>query len=1169
MTDAQQRAIHTHDRNLIVVAGAGSGKTYTLVNRFLALLDAHPEWPLNALVAITFTRKAAQEMRDRVRRELEARYQAATDTHLRESWAARLASIESARIDTIHGLCTDILRSNAAEAGIDPQFDVLDEIQAAQLLDDTLDSLLVDLVATADPSVELFREVDERAVRAALKDSIGVDLRPLGGGGYAAWEQAATIKLDALVQGETFQAAYSYRDDTPPDEGDDKLLAVCKAITPALDFIRHSDQFEMRCATLKALPGLINLKGGSAKYWGSKEALETVKEALKGLRESVEEWLKTIGDPVLERRAAELLPLWHRLIERAQEAFRNAKDEAGVLDFNDLERLTRDLLESYPAVRERYRNVAFKHLLVDEFQDTNADQWAIIRGLIDLEVPGSLFVVGDPKQSIYQFRGADVSVFEQVRGQILAAGGESLDLARSFRTHMPLVNAFNQLFGAVLVKDPASLTPDYEIELGTPMDAARPEPPSLAPPVELLLLDKSGLDDTDERSVDVRRWEADVLARRIQALVTEEARPVYDRAAGTNRPMRYGDVALLFQSTSNLTLYEDAFKAHGLPYLTVAGRGYFDRQEVHDVLNLLTALHNPANELALASALRSPLFNLSDEDLLRLRLMRDAAGKRVPLWEALQREDFTAEAQSGRAAEVLVELHGMAGRVTIAELLRTALDRTGFLATLTALPDGARLRGNVEKLLDRARTSGQVTLGAFEAYLRDLSASEAREGEAAVEAGDTITLMTVHASKGLEFPLVVLVDSGWQRGNRGGRAVMHDQREGLACKVYDSEAEKLVATSAYVHIQRLNDSRQQAERKRLLYVAATRAQDYLLISGTINYSEKESAWKRTGWLDLLWEPLGLDHIELKAGEPLQAQQNWGTLQAIFLNTPTDSIDESQPGSTLWDNPHIERGERLPGAVKIPPLLQSVRISRQQIARHLTATQIADAGAAAYDHHHGERFRRDVLRAAPLRIDRVTEQGERVAGRIIGEMVHRVLKFDHIPDSDAALNPILQSYAWELGVVEPGKQQYAMQEARKLLRQSRASIIHQQLTHAARIYREIPFVYRAEQRIIHGVLDVLFQSPDGTWNVLDYKTSYVEDYGTHPDALDQHARRYHLQVGVYAAAVQEQLDGIVPDVYIHYIRYGQTVRIPGDQWRAALTTLENSIGGLLNESDWIA
>jgi ATP-dependent helicase/nuclease subunit A len=1191
MTDTQQHAIHTHDRNLIVVAGAGSGKTYTLVNRYLALLDAHPEWPLNALVAITFTRKAAQEMRDRVRRELEARYQTTADLHLRESWAARLASIESARIDTIHGLCTDLLRANAAEAGIDPQFEVLDEIQAAQLLDDTLDSLLVNLVGTADPSVELFREVDERAVRAVLKTAINAELQPLDGGGYAAWEEAATLKLDALIQGETFQAAYSYRDETLPDEDDDKLLAVCKAITPLLDITSREDDFEVRCEALKALPDHIKLTGGSAKYWGSKERVATVKEALKDLRELVAEWLEQIGDPVLERRASELLPLWHRLIEQAQMAYRAVKGEAGVLDFNDLERLTCDLLQTYPAVRNRYRKMAFKHLLVDEFQDTNADQWAIIRSLIDLEVPGSLFVVGDPRQSIYQFRGADVSVFEQVRGQIMAAGGESIDLARSFRTHGPLVNAFNHLFGAILVKDPASLTPDYEIELGTPMEAARLEPPSPAPPIELLLLDKSGLDDSDERSTDVRRWEADVLARRIQALVTEEARPVYDRSLGNTRPMRYGDVALLFQSTSNLNLYEDAFKAHALPYLTVAGRGYFNRQEVHDVLNLLTALHNPADELALASALRSPLFNLSDEDLLRLRLLRDEAGERLPLWQALHeaieppgrkgrqenaKKDavgtpFLASASSvvRRAADILASLRGIAGRVTIAELLRMALDQTGFLATLTALPDGARLRGNVEKLLARARTSGQVTLGAFEAYLRDLSASEAREGEAPVEAGDTITLMTVHASKGLEFPLVVLVDAGWERGFRGSGAAVHDVREGLACKVYDGEVEKLVVTNAYARIQRLRDSREAAERRRLLYVAATRAQDYLLISGSIAFSERESVWKRTGWLDLLWEPLGLDSAEFRPGEAVFIQHSLGTLRATLLTTPDESAESAEAGAAFWDDPRIERGEPLPGAVHRPALLQPVRIDRGSIARHLTATQIADAGAAAFDERHGERFRRDVLLAAPLRIERVTEQGERVAGRIIGEMVHRVLKFNSLDDSEAALNPILKSYAWELGVVEPGKQQYAMQEARKLLRQSRASTIHQQLTQAERIYREIPFVYRAEQRIIHGVLDVLFQSPDGNWNVLDYKTSYVEDYGTHPDALDQHARRYHLQVGVYAAAVQAQLDGSVPDVYIHYIRYGQTVRIPGDQWRTALTTLEDSIGGLLNESDWIA
>jgi ATP-dependent exoDNAse (exonuclease V) beta subunit len=429
--------------------------------------------------------------------------------------------------------------------------------------------------------------------------------------------------------------------------------------------------------------------------------------------------------------------------------------------------------------------------------------------------------------------------------------------------------------------------------------------------------------------------------------------------------------------------------------------------------------------------------------------------------------------------------------------------------------------------------------------------------------------MTVHASKGLEFPLVVLVDAGWERGVRGGPAVIHDPTLGLACKVYDAEAQRLVATSAYSRIQRLNESREAAERKRLLYVAATRAQDYLLISGPIAYSDKESVWKRTGWLKLLWVPLGLDNAELRPGEPVLVDQGWGTLQVTLLTTPDTALDEADAGASLWDDPRIERGERLPGDALSPPLLRRVQIKRGSIARHLTATQIADAGAASFDKRHGEKFRRDVLRAAPLRIDRVTQQDERVAGRIIGEMVHRVLKFDHLPDSDAALNPILKSYAWELGVVEPGKQQYAMQEARKLLGQSRASAIHQQLAGAERVYREIPFVYRAESRIIHGVLDVLFQTGDSRWNVLDYKTSFVEGLAEHADALDRHARRYHLQVGVYAAAVQAQLDGIVPDVYIHYIRYGQTVRISTDQWRTALAGLEDSIGGLLDESDWIA
>jgi ATP-dependent helicase/nuclease subunit A len=1166
MTDSQQRAIYTHDRNLIVVAGAGSGKTYTLVNRYLALLDAHPDWPLNGLVAITFTRKAAQEMRDRVRRELETRYETATDPAQREAWGRRLRSMDSARIDTIHGLCTDILRANAAEAGVDPQFDVLDETQAAQLRDDALDSLLETLTA---PVAQVFAIVNEQAVKDALKALIAADLRPLPTDLLADWEQRATAHLNTLVQAALFQDAYAYRNDSPPGANDDKLLAHFKAITPFMDRIQDaSAPFSDRLRALVAFHASQKAGNiGSRSFWGDDP--KVIRKPLQDLREALADWVQWIGDPVIEQRSAELLPLWHELLTQAQAAYRQAKDSAGVLDFDDLERLTRNLLRAHPAVGARYRGAAFRHLLVDEFQDTNADQWAIIQALIDLEAPGSLFVVGDPKQSIYQFRGADVSVFEQVRGQILAAGGESLDLARSFRTHAPLVAAFNHLFGAVLVKEPGGLAPEFEVAYGTPMEAARPEPPSTAPPLEVVLLEKTALPSDEDEAA--RRWEADAVARRLRALVKEEARPVFDRHLNATRPMRYGDIALLFQSTTHLPLYEAALKAHGLPYLTVAGRGYFNRQEVRDVINLLGALYNPADDLALAAALRAPLFNLSDEELLRLRLMRNAEGERLPLWEALQSPAQTSEAIDS-AAHILADLRAMAGRVTIADLLGTALDQTGYRATLTALPDGDRLRGNIDKLLDRARASGQITLGAFEAYLNDLSASEAREGEAVIEAGDAISLMTVHASKGLEFPLVVLVDSNWERGKGGSSPpVIQDAHLGLACQVPDTTDESLTPSSAYALIKARREAQAEAERKRLLYVAATRAQDYLLISAALN-RKKQGDWEVKGWLKLLWGPLGLEDAEFAEDETVSLAQGWGPLPVTLLTKPSQAVDPTEI-TTQWDRDTIQRGQPLDGIPPAaPPLAQPVRIARASIARHLTATQIAQAGAARYDARQGDQFRRDVLRAAPWRVETVVGQRENdVPMRIIGEMVHRVLKFAHLQETDDALNRILKSYAWELGVVEPGKQQSAMQEARLLLRRSRGDAIHQQVAGAAQVYRELPFVFRAEGRIIHGVLDVLFQRADGTWNVLDYKTNSLVSSGRKPslDDLALHARRFHLQVGVYAAAVQAQLDGIVPDVYIHYIRYGQTVPIPTDQWRSALAGLDESIGGLLSEPDWTA
>ncbi len=873
LTPEQDRAIHYHDDNLIVVAGAGSGKTFVLVERYLALLESHPDWSLNALVAITFTQKAAQEMRDRVRQHLQQQVDDASDDDA-PRWASRLAAMDSARIDTIHGLCASILRANAAEAGVDPGFEVLDEIEADVLLDDALDDLFRAL-DPADPVLELFGEYGERAVRLQLKALVAADFGDVPGDLFTAWLEQWTADAHALIDAFRQQIAEV---ETFAPVGDDVLSQGWQVCGEVIDrFARQSERHRLHVYldVLEQLAGL-RLPGKPAGVWGADGA--AAKDAFKFVRDLAKETLATVGQPpgALDQRAAHLMTLWIDLAGRVRAAYRAAKDARAALDFDDLESLTRDLLRD-DSVRDRYLGAEFRHVLVDEFQDTNAAQWAIIRRIADPALPGCLFVVGDPKQSIYGFRGADVSVFEQVR-DVIAASSAPVELATSFRTHRRLVDCLNGLFAALLVRDPYSPVSVYEVEFGAAMQAHREECPSDAPVLELLLIDTEQIDSEEEQAA--RRWEARALARRIKEIVAD-GRLIYDKRAQATRPIGYGDVALLFQAMTHVTLYESALKAEGIPYLTTAGKGYYDRQEVWDLLNLLRALYNPLDTLSLAAALRSPLFSLSDDALLALRLLTDDDGEPIPLWQALDQPDCVPADEAALvdfARETLHDLRSSAGRVTIAELLRAALEQTGYLAVLTGLPDGKRRRGNVEKLIEKAETSGRLTLSAFTQYLKDMSESEAREGEAVLESDGAVQLMTVHKSKGLEFPLVVLVDASYERRGGGGDLV-----SGQGCKVYDPAQDALVSTFAHRRAERLAQLREEAERRRLLYVAATRAQDYLLVSGQVTCkADKPVAAK--GWLRWLLGALELNDLEPGASQLIA--YDWGDARIDFPQ-PTD------------------------------------------------------------------------------------------------------------------------------------------------------------------------------------------------------------------------------------------------------------------------------------------
>ena len=1174
-TPEQSDAIHISDKNLIVVAGAGSGKTRVLVERFLQRLEENPDWRINSLVAVTFTREAAFEMRHRLRQELERRRQASGDR-----WARHLAQLDSARIDTIHGLCADLLRANAAQAGIDPEFEVLDENDSAILLGDIVYDALAAIEA---PLSTLFAHYDSFKIDEALRNLnlVNAEYAPVPAEPEALfelwqreWREAVFEARRQLLDCDERAAIASLG--TPP--ANDKLSQLFAQYEQYFNEISQADDASAAIQLMRECQqeGAVRNKG-SAAAWGGKDAKAFAAQLLRDFRNKIKIAIDALGEPPadIDRATAEMLPLWHQLLQQVKTAYQQQKRAKAQLDFDDLERLAAELLQQ-DEVRKRYRRAEFKHLLVDEFQDSNAAQWQIVSSLADLRQGGTLFVVGDPKQSIYQFRGADVSVFNQVRDQIAKqAAGSALPLSTSFRSHQPLVDQFNALFSEILVRDESSPAKDFQVVYGKAMQALRLEAPAL-PAITVQLLEAEERDEAGDCRArpadDMRRWEAYEIAAQIKRMVAE-GRLVFDKETGQTRGLEYRDAAILFQSMSKLTLYEDVFKAQALPYLTIAGRGYFDRQEVWDMLDLLRFLHNPADSLSLAAVLRSPIFAFSDDLLFALRLPSGATASSrepLPLWLALQKAaeqalpgmaepDLPAVCQ---ALACLQELLQAAGRVTISELLRLALARTNYLAILTGLPDGDRRRGNVEKLLQLAEDSGKITLGKFSRYLADLSTREAREGEALLEPGNAVRLMTVHASKGLEFPLVILANAAWERGSGREPIVRADPEFGLSCRVYSADSNKYESGFAHRRNKKWQALKEAAERRRLLYVAATRAQDYLMISGKVTQTKKGD-WSARGWLKLLLPALELKEIERQptqlrpfAGYPIQL------LMPPAPPPPQLMRHRDSAADALWE--FSPPGEGYPPFS--PPLMQPLKQRRERGPRHISASQIAHLGARLHglntsERHQYSRRYQAIASTGMSEADYERTFEPRNWERLIGRIMHEILRYVEFSSSAAPSADMIGSIAWEMGLRNATALRSAGQEIGSLLQAYRGSLAQRWIMDAraakSPLYTELPFMMRRGARVIHGLMDVLLRRGDGEWTVIDYKTSQVA-----AGNFAVYAKRYRMQLGIYALAAQEQLGLARPPLtYVHFIRGNQLIELSSEDCQRDLNQLESMIGEL--------
>lgn len=1126
LTPSQARAVHARGINVAVVAGAGAGKTRVLVERYLELLARGI--PLKKIVAITFTEKAASEMRDRVRGEIEQR---AADPNASALWHEHRRDMDDARISTIHSLCTRLLRANSVEARVDPRFDVLDDQDAALWQAQALDAVLKDLAEGGGGELGLLKEYRIPEVRATLMQLLGqsgmaddafAQLPDTSAAILEMWRvqlaDAQARALENLLAKHEWTNAAQWVLNNSADDSQDKLERI-RADTEAALQALDPNNFARAIVSIRAFCH-IDLRVGSKKGWAD---LAEAKARLKVLRELAREFCENFDAAfgAADERAAHYLLLWRALWQRTRSAFAQRKERERVLDFDDLEEKTRALLREHDAVRQRYQT-EFTAVLVDEFQDTNAAQREIVYALAAPAQPERLFVVGDGKQSIYGFRGADVTVFEMTQTDVTTFWGKDarVVLEESFRAHTRLVDAFNFLFENIFAVDGARALFQVQYEALRAVRVSTGREPQL----EIIEFPKEFARDgeiTKYSAHALREWQARELAARFIELEANQFH-IWGKAERAYRPLKWGDIALLFRSSQSFPIFEDAFKAARIPYRTLAGKGYYDRPEVRDLLHYLRALENPLDDLALAVVLHSPLFALSSETLYRLR--RGKKHFQASLSEILNDVPEKERAHVEFARAVLERGWQRVGRTPILDLLYEVLDATAYLATISALSDGDRRRGNVEKLLALARRTGAARVGDFNQYIQNLTAQEVREGEAVLEADDAVQLMTIHAAKGLEFPMVVLPDaSDTTRGDND--LLLLERAAGAAVKVQDAER-KWVKPVAYALLQHTLAERAESEEKRLLYVALTRAQDFVIVAGAENAGDKSY----------------LGQIKNALGD--ERKFAWGNVE---LRAPRLRFEENPaPSST------VERVE-LPQShgMEIPALALPLAMPTLETMPSFSATDLAKLSRDRAE------FARHVLEGAPDRVPLVTKRTKTAYAphHVVGEMTHRALRQWRFPHNTTNLENLLANYARDLGLADEAVIHTGVLRARNLLERFTTSELFRALDAARARRHEVSFVCEWQGRTIHGTMDVLAQTRDGAWFLADFKTDEAHDVPLREHVL----KNYAVQLGLYQYAASQALQQDIP-VRVHYVRHGETIELRANDLQDALTRAAEALRG---------
>ena len=1094
-TKEQAAAVKDLDNDIVLGAGAGSGKTRVLVSRFIELLK-QKRAEVDQIMALTFTKKAAAEMQERIRKEIIEREEKADNFAQKKYWYQQKLNLNSATISTFHSFAANILRQYPVISDVDPEFQVLEENEAAELLEEAINEVIEEgLNEEKDNVMKLVRTYNIYFLSDKLT-SIYLEMRK------------DNLAVDDLINA-TFKTLNENKERRKQQKED--LINQIQGLI---------DVFKTEGATGKTVQKMEDL---IAKWPTLRKKIREVadveqdiftdivgiKDIIKGrLSSNLNERAKEIKEVVKSKefksyfilaKAEEIIKPLTEVIQAIDQKYTAKKANSSYLDFYDLQDRLITVLNNSSNLREQL-NEQFKYIMVDEFQDNNPVQEDIIE-LLGQNKDINIFLVGDPKQSIYRFRGADVRVFNRQKKVIKSRDGVVYKLSKNFRSRPSILRFVNFLFEQILANDN-----EIEYQKLTSFRKAEKED------IELNLIAEKEFDEK-LNSEELREMEAEYLAEKVAHIIDNEDYLI--REDENKRKVNPDDISYLFQALSDIELYENALLKKNISVNVVNGRGFYEQQVVLDIINLIKVIENSYRDFALTGLLRSPFCGLNDNEIYKIN-----KNKGDSLWEYLKESELSEiPVKKGKDLKKFISNIEKARKLKDVKnpyiLIKELIGSCNYREALKADHKYKQQWANLNKVLYQIKELYQkrnCSLKEVLDFYQKNRENETREGQAELKSkAGSVQLMSVHQAKGLEFPVVIIPDI--QRGlihHNTMPDILIDQEKGIGIKISTNEFN--LGTPLYNELKEEEKELELYEKIRLLYVAMTRAEDKLILSGYTKNNRKLNFADSKSWLDWLAAYLGKESFD--NSEEICFNYDNEDLK-LTINIIKDRAFKTEPKLTEKEpNQEIEinNWDSLKQWESISDKIKPVDIESQEYKAEISVTGLMEYERCPRLYYLRHLKRIPDLKALKAQNNEFDYKNNYMDPLKKGLIIHRLYELSGLEkDPGHYMKQVLT----EMNYQEIEKQ--AQEDLIEVLTnyQKREKSYLKQKSELINDFHEKQFTLNFANFYLKGTIDNIYLYQNDEIEIIDFKTNNIK-----ADEVQETSEDYRLQLEAYSLAVSQ-------------------------------------------------